>query len=420
MTRRVVYSNRLSLLDTFSCGRLAICLALIVSSAACLCAMGIAANASDDTAAQGSASKEWKNWPFHDTNTFPIAVWLQDPKNARRYKEAGINLYVALWRGPTDEQLAQLKEAGMHVICGQNQAGLAHKSDPTIAGWMHGDEPDNAQPVRNEKTGKRSYGPPIPPAKIVADYEQKRNTDPTRPVMLNLGQGVANDAWKGRGPGASLDDYPGYVKGGDIISYDVYPVAGVTRHGPPELWLVAKGLDRLVKWTGGQKILWNCIECTHIENADEKATPHQVRAEVWMSLVHGSTGIIYFVHEFKPKFNEPALLDDPAMLKAVTAINREIQSLAGVLNSPTVAEGVSVQSSALEVPIDAIAKRHGGATYVFAVAMREAPAKGTFQVRDLPAQAKAEVIGENRTVSVKNGRFEDDFGPYDVHLYKIR
>ena len=46
-----------------------------------------------------------------------------------------------------------------------------------------------------------------------------------------------------------------------------------------------------------------------------KATPHQVKAEVWMSLVHGSRGLIYFVHQFKPRFNEHALLDDPEMLE---------------------------------------------------------------------------------------------------------
>jgi len=38
-----------------------------------------------------------------------------------------------------------------------------------------------------------------------------------------------------------------------------------------------------------------------------------VRAEVWMALIHGSKGLIYFVHQFKP-FNEHALLDDPALL----------------------------------------------------------------------------------------------------------
>ena len=52
-----------------------------------------------------------------DPNFFPIAVWLQNPNNAGRFKEAGINLYVGLYRGPTAEQLEILRKHGMHVIC---------------------------------------------------------------------------------------------------------------------------------------------------------------------------------------------------------------------------------------------------------------------------------------------------------------
>jgi hypothetical protein len=239
--------------------------------------------------------------------------------------------------------------------------------------------------------------------------------------LLNLGQGVANDEWKGRGRGAKLDDYLTYVKGGDIVSFDVYPVAGLDRpDGANYLWYVAKGVDRLINWTEGRRIVWNCIECSRVDNEKAKATPEQVRAEVWMALVHGSKGLIYFVHQFKPKFNEHALLDDPELLAAVTAINRQILELAPVLNSPTVKEAAVVESSEAKVPIDLMVKRHEGKIYVFAVGMRNAAARGTFTVRGLPASAQADVLGEARRLSVKEGRFDDEFAPYAVHLYKIR
>jgi len=76
----------------------------------------------------------WTNGPWADSNFFPIAVWLQDPANAERYRKAGINTYVGLWQGPTGEQLAALKKAGLWAICGQNEAGLRHRADPTIIG----------------------------------------------------------------------------------------------------------------------------------------------------------------------------------------------------------------------------------------------------------------------------------------------
>src|SRR5947208_11473248 len=67
-----------------------------------------------------------------DEKFFPISVWLQSPRNAERFKAAGINTYVGLWRGPDEEQFNQLKAAGLKLVCAQNQFALAHKDDPTI------------------------------------------------------------------------------------------------------------------------------------------------------------------------------------------------------------------------------------------------------------------------------------------------
>ena len=126
---------------------------------------------------------------------FPLAVWLQSPANAEKYRDIGINTYVALWNGPTEEKLDALDKAGIRLICGQSERSLRFKDRPTIVAWMHGDEPDNAQ---SQGRGK-GYGPPIPPARIVEGYEKIRRADPDRPVLLNLGQGVAWDGWYGRG-----------------------------------------------------------------------------------------------------------------------------------------------------------------------------------------------------------------------------
>ena len=365
------------------------------------------------------SSSGWKYGAWNNLNSFPIAVWLQSPENAKQYKAAGINLFVGLWEGPTEAQLALLKSAGMSVICEQNAVGLKHRADPTIVGWMHGDEPDNAQPTTDPVTKQQGYGPCIPPSRIVSDFGRLQKTDPSRPILLNLGQGVANDEWVGRGTGASLKDYETYVQGGDIISFDVYPVAGLEKADSENyLWYVPKGVDRLVKWTSGKKRIWNCIECTQI-GSDRKATPSQVRSEVWMALIHGSTGLIYFVHQFKPKFNEHALLDDPAMLAEVTATNHQIQSLASVLNSPTQENIATVQSASQEAPIDLMTKRQGKLLYLFAVGMRNRATKGTFSVRGVPTNSKVEVLGESRTISLQNGKFTDAFPPYGVHLYRI-
>ncbi|UCD52751.1 MAG: hypothetical protein JSW27_08955 [Phycisphaerales bacterium] len=351
-----------------------------------------------------------------DPNVFPIGVWLQNPRHAARYRAAGFNLYIGLWKGPTSAQLQQLKAAQMAVVCHQNELGLTHRDDPTIVGWMQQDEPDNAQSLGRGK----GYGPPVTPAEVRTRYEQMRAADPCRPVLLNLGQGVAWDQWHGRGVRTNCpEDYPLYVQACDTVSFDIYPACHAHPDVAGRLWYVARGVERLVGWTQGAKPVWNCIECTRINHPERKATPHQVRCEVWMSIVHGSTGLIYFVHEWQPRFDEAALLSDPEMLAAVTRLNHRIQTLAPVLNGPTISGGVTVESRPADIPVAVMMKRAGAVTYVFAVAMRDAAAQARFTVSGLTGATQIDVLDEDRTLTAQDGVFRDTFEAWDVHLYAI-
>ena len=195
------------------------------------------------------------------------------------------------------------------------------------------------------------------------------------------------------------EDYPEYLKGCDIASFDIYPASHEKEEIAGKLWYVPQGVDRLRRWTEGRKDVWCCIETTRIDNVNRKPTPQQVRSEVWMALIHGARGIIYFAHQFKPKFIEAGLLADEEMARGVAAINRQIHELAPVLNSPDVAGGASVASSEERVPIDFVVKRHAGRTYLFAVAMREGETTATFTA-----------AGRGRCPSRGAGRGPDDRG----------
>jgi hypothetical protein len=363
------------------------------------------------------ANSQWPNGLPTRPDYFPIGVWVQDVRHAERYRDLGVNLYVALWRGPTQEQLDALEKAGMSAICAQNERALNLKDSKVIVGWMHGDEPDNAQPLGRGRSG---YGPPVLPEKVVADYERMRAADPTRPVLLNLGQGVAWDNWVGRGVRRRHpEDYPHYLKGCDVASFDIYPACHDNPEVAGKLEFVGRGVGRLVEWTEGKKRVWCCIETTHIHNEARMATPAEVRSEVWLAITHGATGLIYFCHEFKPKQIEAGLLAYPEMAAGVKAINAEIAKLAPVLNGPTVREGVEVASSDKEVPVSTLCKRHDGATYLFAVSERGTPTEATFTLPGLKGASKVEVLGENRTIDAKDGRFTDRFDGYAFHHYRV-
>ena len=242
--------------------------------------------------------------------------------------------------------------------------------------------------------------------------------DPTRPVFLNLGQGVA---WSYPGRGVRREhpeDYLEYVQGCDIVSYDIYPA----RHNKPEikgnLWYVPEGVMNLRTWSNDERIVWNCIECNRAGFMDEGPTPEQVRTEVWMSLIHGSRGIVYFVHHFNP-FVEAGLFEDPELLESVTVLNRQIARLAPVLNSRTIEDRVTVTTENEEVPVALMVKRHEGTIYLFVAAMRDGETTATFTVQGIQGERAVEVLDEGRELTSRDGVFRDAFGPYQVHLYRL-
>ncbi len=361
-------------------------------------------------------------WQTTRTNPafFPIAVWLQAPTNAPAYRAAGINTFVGLWEGPTDAQLDDLHKAGMLVVCAQNQIALNHTARSNIFAWMHRDEPDNA----TTWGARLGFGKPVPVENIAAEYQRMKSADATRPVLLGLGQGVAWDNWYGRGTrNHHPEDYPHYLEACDIASFDIYPASHTSPEVEGNLWFVPQGIERLRRWVRDEKPVWNCIETTSVDNPRFSPTPHEVRAEVWMSLIHGSRGIIYFAHQFKPTFIEAGLLADSKMLFTVTSINRQITQLAPVLNSPTMTNTVGVHSSNPAAPIATMIKEHDGYTYIFAVLMRPLDTEVEFELKghsENPTTSKVEVLDEYRTVFMKERKFTDQFGPWAVHLYRVK
>jgi hypothetical protein len=375
---------------------------------------GIPAAAQDDSETPATYER-WKNGLSSRDDYFPIAVWLQNPRNANRYREAGINLYIGLWKGPTEEQLSALKKAGMQVICAQNETGLNSPNADVIVGWMHGDEPDNAQPRRSG-----GYGPPIEPKLIQEKFQRIRERDSTRPVLLNLGQGVAYDNYIGRGVRRNhMEDYPEYIQGCDIVSFDIYPVV----HDKPEvagkLEFVPRGVRRLRDWSDGEKIVWNCIECSRISNTEVKPTPEQIRAEVWMSIIAGSKGIIYFVHQFEPNFNEASLLADPQLLAAITDLNQQIARLAPVLHRPTVLDAVDLRSDAEDAVVQMMCKEYEGSLYVFLANESPLGTEVTLKLQTSNPPTQVEVHGADRMEAVRNREFTTELRGYGFQLLRF-
>jgi hypothetical protein len=329
-------------------------------------------------------------------DVFPLAVWLQQPVHAQKYKNLGINLYVGLWKGPTADQLARLKQAGMPVICEQNEVGLSDRNRDIIIGWLQQDEPDNAQPLLGKiGMARMGWASPVSPAEMQERYRTMRSRDPSRPVLLGLGKGVAWDPWKGRGNRTGHpEDYPQYVKAGDIVAFDIYPAAETDPALAGRLEVVAGGVKRLVAWAGPERTVWN---------------------------INGSRGIIYFVHQFEPRFVEATWFESPDIAAAISRINAQVQDLAKVILSPASGEIASIalrDKNREFVPpanISVTSRRQGCKLYVFAASLSNKPLRAGINLRQAPGML--DVIDEDRRLPAKGNGFEDDFEPYAVHLY---
>jgi hypothetical protein len=353
----------------------------------------------------------WPNGPSpsNNPNFFPIGVWLQSPPNVAEYTNIGINMYIGFFGSLDQGSLSSMAASQMPLVPTQNSVGLTGAGNSIIRGWDQMDEPDDAQP-----NGSGGYNPCISPATVVAAYNAIKANNASRPVFLNFGRGVSDINWGGRGDCTGDTNY--YVQaspGGDILSFDIYPVA----YYGGELELIPQGVDNLKFWSGNQKILWHFVEGSSI-NGGTPPTGAQVEAEVWMSLIHGSQGFIYFVHQFSPTFREDGIFNYPALVSAASNINFQVEALAPVLNSANVSNAVQVSSSNMNVPVDFMVKQHGGATYIFAAAMRSNSTTATFNLVGVPG-GTATVLGEGRQIAVTGGQFQDSFAGYGVHLYQI-
>ncbi len=353
----------------------------------------------------------WSRGIPTDPSFFPIGVWLQGSWHATELAGLGINIYVGNNAG-TDSlaasDLATLKAQGMYAILGQDSVGLANIDDTTIVGWwMDPDEPDNAQ-----DNGMGGYGPPVSPSTLVTRYNSYKAADSTRPIYLGLGQGVAFPNYEGRGSNPPAES--GYVPASDIISFDIYPYNNCSGDANDKMtcgqfWLNASGVDNEHMWANRKQAAWTDIETTVIGmGTSDGPTPVQTASEVWLALIHEAAGIEYFLDTWEPSFREDGIFKDANMVTAVTALNKQIKSLAPELNSATLPDLVTVTSSNAAAPIDTMVKANGTSLYVFSAISRTGTTMGSLQVNGMTGME-----------SPWRGRPSLLRSPRAVHIYKI-
>ncbi|MFA6110377.1 MAG: hypothetical protein WDA75_16545, partial [Candidatus Latescibacterota bacterium] len=330
--------------------------------------------------------------PLTDTSVYPIAVWAMPARTAPAFAELGVNLFVAEQggaKGWCDTLAANGCVGFVHWRSNRSEAQRqAILASPGFLGWMHGDEPDNPDVVDDVFLPYH-----VLPQRLLADYEEMKGSSTPAPMYLNLGQGLAN------GMAQSTPDsvYPAFCAAADLVCYDVYPTS--TQEGGAErLHLVARGVERLRRFAGPDKPLWIWLECTRIDGTrgdvgNRAPLSHELRAEVWMSILYGADGIGYFPHQFNPYRGGPTAI--PAEIQVEMRLtNGLLHRLAPVLRT---GRHESLPVEAIAGQVSAGLWRLGEHALLVAVNMRSEPSRALVRLPDeIPGLAPLAGSGQAR------------------------
>lgn len=342
---------------------------------------------------------------------FPIGVFSQPTESFSKWKERGIN---TLLETPQNHDAVAWDRAARELDLKVIRRPLPNPRDDIgradLLAWSHWDEPDAA--------GRAPQWTPL----FEKTYREWRQIDPQRKVFLNLA-GPDLTWFCTRQDQYSRDYaafYPRLIASADWIANDLYPCGGWLNraHAPRrgDVTLIAEPLKLLQTMT--DKPLFAFVETSEVERGNvpgaRAPTPEEVRAEIWLAVIHGARGIFYF----------PAVVGTngfqfdgtpPATVEEIKRQNERLTQLSRVLQGPINPPGLTVVSSN---PLHVGWRLAEGKCHVFVVNPRATPSKRcVVKFPGLAGNRPVDVQQEQRTLELVDGTLTDDFGPFELHHY---
>ena len=335
---------------------------------------------------------------------FPIGVWQQPTTSFNKWKGRGINTLMGVPMGhDTDAWATAAIGGGLYQVRQPRLDPTLDVNDPTLLAWMHPDEPDFRK---------------VAPGTLATAYAQYKAIDPQKPVLVNFSGGNLLLGTPGR------STYEEYMASADWISNDIYPITGWDKPEWIDYSLPAAErrnagvvVDRLRQWSGG-KPQWAVVESSN-QNLTWVTKPRgptraEVRGQVWHSIIHGATGIVYFPMQIGGSFRFDVTPADVA--EEMTIQNQRIQSLAGIINSSPARTGLTLNfGSPL---LEGTSRRYKGSEFYFVLNMSNTTLDDQSIALPTLGVPAVNVIGEGRSLLPQGGTIVDDFAPYEMHVYQ--
>ena len=235
-------------------------------------------------------------------------------------------------------------------------------------------------------------------------------------------------------PNWQVSRYARYVTATDVFMPEIYPVREKKGH-PSDVTCVADTIcemkrvksDMAYFGDGKVRACWPILQWFKgWGNWHHFPTREQLFATSFAAIVHGANGITWYTYggfyDKKRKKSNEGVTSTPERW-------RDICDLAGWLRdlSPALLSGPCEQPPPAEivsgvktdphgrVAVTALLKRHEGKAYLIAVNAAYAKVRAKFKIANVGP--RAEVQRENRQIECRSGVLEDDFEPFDVHVY---
>ena len=201
----------------------------------------------------------------------------------------------------------------------------------------------------------------------------------------------------------------------DILGVDPYPIPDRPITLVSEMADWAKEASR-----GGYRPLWlvpQIFDQSHYPgHSGRLPTPQEIRAMTYLATNHGAKGLIYYSY-----FDIRSEDYYQTHWAAIKKIANEIKSLRSIFLSIEETSDQDILCSYSSSIIDCKLMKQANSYYLFAVNTQPDEISGvSFQINLAYRPAIIDVLFENnRQLEVKDGRFTDNFSPYEVHIYKL-
>jgi Domain of unknown function (DUF4082) len=370
--------------------------------------------------------------PWNNPNFFPVGVWFEsvlDQQDIDLDKAAGINTYVEL---TDNSNMSLIRGNGMYAITNGTRSGYSSET----TGWLLQDEADMwAGPGSAGWTGNEAgEGTICIPTDAKCGYtvmQTMRDRMPQndgRVSYANYGKGVI--FWE---TDAEAEKFVNFttVNSADVYWYtdpwacpgpgesDRFGTTPTTCRLAANYGLTMNRMRELDAIDGKRQPIYAFVEDGHPFNGNDGLTiaSDQLAGAVMNSIIHEARGIIYFNHNFGGSCISQHVLRDScgaSIRPTVTKVNGQIQQLAPALNTQS-------YQYTFNPSLDTMLKAYGGSYYIFAMLGRGvAPGSHALTLPTGMGGASAEVMFENRSVPVVNGRITDTFAAESTyHIYKI-